>query len=281
MTTSGIKIVTDSAADLSPELAQKYGISVVPLGIRFDDEEYLDGVELSNEAFWQKLAHSAELPSTAAPSPGSFEEVFKQAADEGYAGVVCVCLSSKLSGTFQSASQAARAVEDTISVRVIDSMACTMSQASLCVEAAETAASGGDTDAVVAAVENLHMRSHLFAALDTLDNLKKGGRIGAAGAFFGSILSIKPVITLRDGEVQAESRQRTRSRALDHLIQLVAERAPIDHVWVAHSSAPDLEKFLDLLTPHVAREAIQISHIGPVVGTHAGPGIIGISFASA
>jgi DegV family protein with EDD domain len=274
-----IRIVTDSAADLLPEVAEKHGITVVPLTIRFGDDEFIDGVELSNDAFWQKMAIAQKLPSTAAPSPGAFAEAFRQAAGDSCDAVICISLSSKLSATYQNAVAGARLAEDAIPIHVVDSQACALTQGALVLEAAQ-APDSQSSEEVVNAVQELRKRMSLIAALDTLDNLRKGGRIGAAGAFFGSILSVKPIVALRDGEVQAESRQRTRTRALEYLVDRVKEHAPVDHVGVGHTNAPDLDRFLDMLNPVVSRDTIEISHVGPVVATHTGPGLIAVSFAS-
>lgn len=277
--TDKVKIVTDSASDIPPSLAEQKSIEIVPLTIRFDEEEYVDRLELTADEFWSKTASASTLPSTAAPSPGAFEAVFRAAADQGHTGVVCINLSSKLSATFQAATTAAAAVKDVIDVRLIDSGTCTVGEATLCLEAADLAAGGASLDEVAQAVEDLRGRIRLFGTLDTLENLKKGGRIGAAGAFFASLLSVKPVITIEDGEVKPSSRQRTRSKALAHLAQMVVDAAPIDHVAVAHSGAPDLDEFLERLSPVVSKDQLLVTEIGPVIGTHGGPRLIAVSYA--
>jgi DegV family protein with EDD domain len=276
--TTTIRVVSDSACDLPDELIAKHDIDVVPLTIRFDDEEFVDRVELSNPEFWARAARSATLPSTAAPSPGAFEAAFRRAAEQGATGVVCVTLSSKLSATYQAAVTAARAVADDIDVRVVDSRSVNAGHGLICLQAAELAEAATPLDDLVAQLEEIREQTHIVAALDTLDNLRKGGRIGAASAFFGSLLSVKPIVTLRDGEVQAESRQRTRTRALTHLKNLVEQQAPVDRVAVSHANASDLETFLAMLRPVVGTDNLFVTHIGPVIGAHVGPGVIGVAF---
>jgi DegV family protein with EDD domain len=273
-----VKIVTDSAADLSSDTAATLGVDVVPLSIRFGEQEYVDGIELTTERFWELMAESDELPATAAPSPGAFENAFRAAADAGHAAVVCPTISSKISGTYQIAVTAAAAVKGIVDVRVVDTQACTIAQATIVREAARVAGDGRSADEVVAAVENLRSRVHLFGALDTLDNLKKGGRIGAAGAFFGSLLSVKPIVGLVDGEVKAVARARTRSKAIDHLANTILEHGSPKNVVVGHSFAPDLEDLIKRIEPVVKRSDLTIALIGSVVGTHAGPRLLAVSY---
>lgn len=275
-----VAIVTDSACDLAPSVAGLLGIAVVPLKVRFGSDEYVDGLELSNEQFWAMSATSDALPSTAAPSPGEFATAFRNAAERGADEVVCITLSQQLSATHQSAVIASHDVADAIEVKVVDSSFCTVAQATLCREAARLAADGATGQEVVSAVESLRGRTRLYGTLDTLDNLRKGGRIGRSGAFFGALLSVKPVITIRDGEVQPESRPRTRRRALDWLVD-AASKQPVDHVAVAHAGAPDLEPFLDALAEATGgeRAEIDVADVGPVIGAHGGLRLVAVSFA--
>jgi DegV family protein with EDD domain len=198
---AGVRIVTDSSCDLTDEEVAAHGIEVVPLTIRFGDEELEDRTELSVEAFYDKLAASAVLPETAAPAPGKFEAAFRRQAAAGADAVVCINLSSDLSATMQSAQNAARAVADDLDVRVVDSHSITSGLGTQVLLAAEAAAGGATADEVVALVEDLAARTHVVGALDTLDNLKKGGRIGGAQALLGSLLSIKPIVDISTGKV--------------------------------------------------------------------------------
>lgn len=270
-----VRVVTDSASDLPPPLSEAAGIAVVPLSIRFGDQEFVDREELSTEEFWQRLAASDVLPETAAPSAGAFEETFRRLAGEGADGIVCVNLSSALSATMQSAQLAATALEGTCPVTVIDSKTASMGVGDLALHAARRAAEGAGLDEIVADLEARRGRVHLLAALDTLDYLRKGGRIGGAQAMVGSLLSIKPIIELRDGEVLAAGRVRTRAKAL----RFLAERVPVGRVEtmsVLHANAKDLDELLDLLAPAMPSEGPVTGLIGPVIGVHAGPGTIGV-----
>lgn len=273
-----VRIVTDSACDLPPEMAERHGIEVVPLTVRFGDEELVDRRDLSPRQFWDRLARSDVLPETAAPSPGLFETAYRTAAEDNCPAVVCVTLSASLSATFEAAQLAAQAVADAIRVYVVDSRAVTMGQGLMAVRAAEVAASGGDADDVVRALGGLVQRGRTFAALDTLENLKKGGRIGGAQAFLGSMLSIKPVIEVKGGKVEPESRQRTRAKALRYLVEKVRQHQPIETLAVMHGDAPDLEDMLDLLDPVYPRDRVVVGDVGAVIGTHAGPRVMGVTF---
>ena len=212
-----VKIVTDSSCDLPETLVSELGIDVVPLKIRFGSEELVDRRDLTPAEFWARCGASAELPSTAAPAPGEFEEVFRKAAADGAEGVVCVNLSSKLSATGEAAQAAARAVADAVPVRVVDSLSVTLGEGMIVVEAARRAADGAGLDDIVALAEDMARRTKVYGSLDTLEYLKRGGRIGAAQALLGSILSIKPCIEVVDGKVEPGPKQRTRSRSLQWL----------------------------------------------------------------
>ena len=272
-----IRIVTDSACDLPPELEDKYGISIVPLSIRFGDTEYVDRRDLTPTEFWAKVKASPVLPETAAPSPGAFGEAFEQAISDGADGIVCINLSSELSATMQSAQQAARGV-DKVDVRVIDSRSLTMGQGLMCIAAAEAAQSGASIDEVVAVVEDRKARVKVFAALDTLENLKKGGRVGGAQAMLGSMLSIKPIIEVSSGKVESESKQRTRSRSLKYLADKVQSFGTIEQLAVMHGDAPDIDEFLALLAEFYPRDEIIVGDLGAVIGAHGGPRTMGVTF---
>jgi DegV family protein with EDD domain len=279
---SRVRIVTDSACDLSADTTARLGIEVVPLTIRFGSEEFTDRVELSADAFWSKLAAAAVLPETAAPSPGSFEQAFRAAAEQGATGVVCITLSSKLSATHQSATLAAAAVRDVLDVRVVDSLSITMGLGTMCVVAAEAAAAGASLDAVEAAARDLVGRTHVYGAVDTLENLKKGGRIGGAQAMIGTLLSVKPILDISSGAVEPAGKQRTRAKSFAHLASMVADAVArhgrVEHLAVMHGNATDIDQLLDLLAAHYDRSAIVVGPIGAVIGTHGGKGVVGITF---
>src|SRR4051794_17388140 len=191
-----VRIVTDSACDLPEAACAELGIEVVPLTIRFGEREYVDRKELSTDAFWRELAASSVLPETAAPSVGAFEETFRRLTDEGADGIVCINLSAQLSATMQSAQVAAKALDGEIPIEIVDSQSASMGIGNLVLHAARRARAGASVAEIVAEVESRRAREHVFAALDTLEYLRKGGRIGGAQALLGSMLSIKPVIAV-------------------------------------------------------------------------------------
>jgi DegV family protein with EDD domain len=276
-----VRVVTDSSCDLPADLATELDIDIVPLTIRFGSDEFVDRQDLSPKEFWSRSASSSVLPETSAPSAGAFEAAFRRAADAGADGVVCINLSSQLSATIQSAELAAKALDGELPVRVVDSLSVTMGLGLMCVEAARAAADGAELDHLEQITEDQRNRTKVYGALDTLENLKKGGRIGGAQALLGSMLSIKPIIEVRDGEVHPESKQRTRSRALAYLVEKVKdqkERGEIDRLAVMHGDAPDLDQFLDRLGALHPRDEIVVGDIGAVIGTHAGPRTLGVVF---
>jgi DegV family protein with EDD domain len=276
----GVRVVTDSACDLPDDLAQSLDIEIVPLTIRFGDDELVDRTELTTDDFWRRLAESPLLPETSAPSAGAFESAFRNVVAEGATGIVCINLSSKLSATMQAAQVAAKAVAGDCPVEVVDSLHVSMGQGNLCLVAARRAATGAPLDSIVADVYDRRARTKLYGTLDTLEFLKKGGRIGNARALLGSMLAIKPVVEVRDGVVEESGKVRTRSKALRLLVDRVKEH-PAENVAVLHGNAPDLEELLDLLDPIVPRDDIVVGQIGPVIGTHAGPRVIGVTFQTA
>ncbi len=272
-----IGVVTDSSCDLPDDLLDRAGVAVVPLTIRFGGEELIDREEISPEDFWRRLPAARELPQTAAPSPGAFEAAYHRQAAAGADGVVAVCLSGALSGTLQSAQVAAEAVAADIPVRVVDSRLASAALGLAALRAAETAAAGGGLDEVEAAAVAAAAASGVLGALDTLEYLKRGGRIGGAQALLGELLAVKPLISLEDGMVVPAGRVRTRRKALAALLDHVRALAPrLDAVVVIHGAAPDVDGFAADVAAVVPPERITVSLLGPVVGTHAGPGLIGV-----
>jgi len=275
-------VVTDSACDLPQDVVDQYGITVVPLTIRFGGEEFVDRVDLSPEEFWRRCHTAPTLPETAAPSPGAFEEAFRRAAGAGHDGAVCINLSGKLSATEQAARLAAAAVADVIPVRVVDSRQVSAALGLMVLSAARLAGAGKSIEDIAWAAEEDASRTRLYGAIDTLENLRKGGRIGGAQAFLASMLSIKPIIEVRDGVVEAESRQRTRGKSLRYLADKVREHIDthgrVENLAVLHADAPDLDELLDLLAPLYPRDETMVTKVGAVIGTHAGPRAVGVSF---
>jgi len=277
VSTNHVRIVTDSACDLPQTVADELAIEIVPLTIRIDGNEYIDRKDLSVEEFWAKCAASPTLPETAAPAPGQFENTYRELAADGASSVVTISLSGALSATMQSAELAARSVADLIPVTVIDSRSVTLGLGAIVASCARLAADGGTHDEVVAHARDLAGRTHVWGALDTLDNLKKGGRIGGAKALLASALAIKPIIEVRDGKVEQGGKQRTRSKALAFLVEKVAAVDGLDSLFVLQADCRDVDQFVDMLRPHVDGEIV-VGDIGPVVGSHAGRGTIGVAF---
>ena len=275
-----VHIITDSSCDLSEDDCEQLGISVVPLEIRFGMQSFTDRVELSTADFWKRCRTSDELPSTAAPSPGAFAEAYQRAADAGASDVVVITLSGDLSATIEAAQQAALQPPDGLTCHVVDSRTVSAGLGLLVIAAAELAAAGADGSQIVDAVRAAAQRVRVHAALDTLENLRKGGRIGAAQSLLGSVLSIKPLITVTDGRVEPAGKQRTRSRALAHLVDLVSAEGPnISEIAVMHADCDDVDDFVARIAPLTDSEP-RVMLIGPVVGAHAGVGTIGVVFVT-
>jgi DegV family protein with EDD domain len=273
-----IRIVTDSACDLPEEAVTEHGVRIVPLTIRFGDEEFIDREQLSTSEFWARCAQQPTLPETAAPAPGQFEAAYRDLAADGADGIVVVSLSGAMSATMQSAELAARSVVDLIPVRVVDSRSVTLGLGTIVLAAARLAATGATLDEVEAFARDRAARTRVFGALDTLDNLKKGGRIGNAKALLATALAIKPIIEVVDGQVEQGGKQRTRSKALKFLVEKVRQyEGQISDLAVLHADCSDVDQFVEMVRA-VHTGEIVIGEIGPVVGTHAGRGTIGVAF---
>ena len=280
VTSSAVRIITDSACDLPDSVVQSLGIEVVPLFIRFGDDELVDREQLTTTQFWQRCSVESDLPSTAAPSPGRFEDTVRKLQGEGATGVVIINLSGELSGTIAAARLAAETMKTSLDVRVVDSRTVTMGLGAIVVACARAAQAGGTIDDVEALANDLSARCKVWGALDTLENLKKGGRIGGAKAMLASVLSIKPIIEVRDGVVQEGGKQRTRSKALTFLVDKVREASTnpgISQLCVLHADCSDVDAFVDQLKAVYSGE-ILVGEIGAVVGAHAGRGTIGVAF---
>lgn len=275
---TSVQIVTDSSCDLPEEVIAELNIKIVPLKIRFGETEFVDRFELSTDQFWDKCQSMDELPSTAAPAPGAFVEQFEEAASQGASGVVAIVLSGELSATIEAAQQAALMVKDKIEVKVVDSRTVTMGLGSIVVSAATAAQSGKNIEEISANTIDCVERTQVHAALDTLENLRKGGRIGAAGSLLGSMLSIKPLIEVRNGVVEPAGKQRTRSKALNSIVTVVKEHAEqIEQLCVLHAACEDVDAFVEQIKA-VVNVDVLVGQVGPVVGAHAGLGTIGVAF---
>lgn len=271
-----VHIVVDSTSDIDKEHAQRYGITVVPLTVSFGDQDYLDGVTLGNAEFYQKLATSVDLPKTSTPSITQFEDAYTNAIKAGATGILSIHLSGALSGTLNTATLAAQTVRDKtkVPITLIDSRTVSAGFGYPAMLAAERAKSGASLDELAAYVQTLLDHGKSYFVLDTLDNLQKGGRIGKASAVFGMMLSIKPILGIRDGEVVSLERIRTRAKALNRIIDLVKEQ-PIQHLALAASDDATAQEFAAMLHTFYPGE-IPYFKLGAVIGTHAGPRAVGL-----
>jgi DegV family protein with EDD domain len=273
-----IAIVSCTSADLTPEQAREVGVRLVPLKVSFGDETFDTVTELSNEEFYRKLtAPGAPFPRTAAVNPAQFKEAFAAALDDGAGGVVCITISQKMSATYSAAVQAAGEFEPGV-VEVIDSRTVSQPQGIIVRRAADLAATGAGQAEIVDLAHDLAGRSRLMFTPDTLEYLQKGGRIGRASALLGSVLSIKPILGVEDGEVVALDRKRTSAKARTRLLELAAEQ-DLEEVAVLHTGAPDVEEFRVQVSEacRVPLERIEVVLTGPVAGTHVGPGMVGVT----
>jgi DegV family protein with EDD domain len=276
-TKTPIRLVTDSAADLDFQVLGERGVRVVRLDVRLGKIGPETTSKWSPEEFWQNCARYPELPETSAPSPGAFAEAFTELADDGAEGVVCVTLSSKLSATYQAAVLGASNVADRIEVRVVDSLFATVAEGIVVLDACAAAEAGGDLEAVAAAALSSGERIGLYGALASLDNLRKSGRLGSAQAVLGGLLDIKPVLEVKNGLLELESRPRTRSRSLEYLASKTRGGGELERLAVVHAAAGDVDTFVELVAASVPRDRISVDLLGPVIGAHVGQGTIAVA----
>lgn len=274
-----VRIVTDSTADIPPQLAREAGIEVVPLSVRFGNKIYRDDLDLSKDEFYAMLKAAPDLPTTSVPPPGAFARVYQAAVDSGLQ-VLSIHLSSALSGTYNTAILAASAFENG-KVLVVDSRNCSMAMGWVALMAAEQARAGAPMETIMAMVEDMLPRAHLYAALDTLENLRRGGRIGRAAAFLGTVLNVKPIVTIADGVVTPVEKVRLLNRALVRLVEIAQSHAPIQRMAVAHTDAPETVARLRAMVAEAMPELELITYrAGATVGTLAGAGAVALVFLS-
>ena len=277
-----VKVVTDSTSDLPADLVRNLDIAVVPLNVHFGTEVFKDGVDMSAEEFFDRLPREAELPTTSQPSVGDFVAAYnglRDAAD----GIVSIHISSRMSGTCNSAIQARSEVDPAGPIEIIDTLQASMGVGLVAVQAARAARRGATLSEVAAVARDASERCRVFAGLDTLEYLVKGGRIGRARGMVGSLLRIRPMIIVRDGEAHELGKERTRARVVARLRSTVEEFAPIEEICVLHSTTPDeadalASRVSDLLP---GGKAPLVTRFGPVLGTHVGPGALGIGLLRA
>ncbi len=281
---SAIAIVTDSTSDLDLTEAAEFGISVVPAHVRFGDIDYKDGVDITGDKFYDMLSESRDLPQTSQPSAGEFAEVYGQLAQD-HEHIVSIHVSGKLSGTVQSALTAAQQLQEESSstVHVVDTQSASLGVAYMAREAARLAGEDVPADRIVNHVKYVADLMHVAFSPDTLEYLRRGGRLGAASHLLGSLLRIKPVLTIQDGAIDVLDRVRTRSRVIDRIqtyVESVAgEDRTLTHFGVMHAAAPDFAAELqEACLSRVSATHILSGAIGPAIGTHAGPGAVGVTF---
>lgn len=276
-----IRLVTDTMSQLPAEAVEKYNLHLVPVSVIFNGQPYREGIDISSEEFYDRLTESDELPTTTQPSPGDFQQVYEPLADEGV-DIISIHPPETLSGTINSARQAAQMVEGT-RITVIEVPWIALAEGFIVLEAARAIEGGASYDEVLERINELIPRQNLIFALDTLEYLHKGGRIGGAQALLGSLLRVKPILYLKDGRVEPLDRVRTWSRVPGRLLGLMSEMlgpgdAPI-HVGVLHARNLDAARQLENeIRQQYDIAELYTSEIGPVIGTHVGPGALGVAF---
>jgi len=275
---SRIAVVTDSASDLNPERAAALGIAIVPLIVNFGADTFSAGVNLSKDEFWTRMkAPDAPFPTTAACSPGDFQIAYQKAFDEGAEGIISIHVAGTLSGTIKAA-EIGRAMFKDKDIHVIDSMSASMGEGMLAELAVELGAMGVSAPEIASIVTRRRDDCQVYLALETLEYLKRGGRISGAQAAIGTLLSVKPIIEIKDGKVETVERVRTRGKAREKLIELFAV-APMDRLSILHTTDADVEGFAAELVARIPGgidpSKVTVDLVGPSVGPHLGPGCVG------
>jgi DegV family protein with EDD domain len=272
-----VRIVTDSTCDLPPEIAAANAITVVPLTVIFGDDALEDGTDITPVSFYERLRTSPVLPRTSQPSVDRFQAAYREVAADG-AEIVSIHISSRLSGTLNSASVARETLKHEFHIDLIDSYNVSLGLGLIVLEAARAAAAGATLTEVVAVARRAMDRVSVHLAVDTLEYLQRGGRIGRARSLIGSLLSIKPILTVDQGEVTPFERVRTRTRAHERILELAAGMPRAKDLFVAHGDLPaEAAAALERLRPQLPHTALHTAYIGPVVGTYTGPGAFGIA----
>ena len=274
-----VRIVTDSTADMPAEMAQELGIPVVPLSVVFGEESLKEGIEISHDVFYERLARSKDLPTTSSPSVGDFLDTYRDVLKETDE-IVSVHVSSKLSATYGNATQAAAILADEgARIEVVDSRTVSLGMMFMCQAAVKAAAEGASVEEIRDMIDVMSPRISVYVVLDTLEYVRRGGRIGRARAFLGTMLRVKPILSFDGGEVHPEERVRTRSLALDRLFQLVTSTPDIKEVGVAYSiNAEEAESLRRRIAEALEGVNVQMTRIGAVAGVHGGPGVLGVGF---
>jgi DegV family protein with EDD domain len=271
-----IVFVTDSASDLDPAVATAHGIRVVPLVVTFGADTYRAGVDLSTAEFWERMtAQDAPFPKTAAASPGDVKAIYDGAFAEGADAIVSVHVAGTLSGAIKSA-EIARSMLPDREIHIVDSHGASMAESILCFMGQELAAGGMPAAEIAEVLTDRASDLRMYVSLETLEYLKKGGRISGAQAAIGTLLSVKPIIAVEDGRVETADKPRTRSKSRERCIELITAR-PIERIAILHTMAPDVDAFRDEVVRRAGLDAgsVTVSLVGPSVGPHLGPGCVG------
>ena len=276
-----VKIITDSLSDITSDLAEELGITVVPLIVIFGRESFLDRVTMTTDDFYYRLTHDDIWPTTTQPPPSAFADIYNKMAEETDE-ILVVTLSSKMSGTYESALNAKSLMEKECRIEVIDSQTVAMGLGLIVIAAAKAAQAGANLDEVTGLVRRAMPRSHVITYFDSLKYLAKGGRIGKAQGLLGSLLSVKPLLTMKDGEVAPLTRIRSRAAGIEYLYNFVTGFTNIEELAVEHSTISDeADKLVERLGSIYPKERIYRSTISPVLGTHAGPGALAVTVLEA
>ena len=271
-----IAFVTDSASDLDPAVAKASGIRVVPLVVTFGTETFRAGIDLSTEQFWERMTASGSLfPKTAASSPGEFKAIYEEVFAEGADAIVSVHVSEKLSGTLKAAEIARTALPDR-EIHLVDSQGASMAEAILCFMGQELADRGLSAAEIADTLSDRASDLRMYVSLETLEYLKKGGRISGTQAAIGTLLSVKPIIAVEAGHVETADKPRTRSKSREKCLELITAR-PIERLALLHTMAPDFDEFRAevIRRAGLRSEDVLTSIVGPSVGPHLGPGCVG------
>jgi len=274
-----VAIVTDSTAYLPPEIIQEYQIQVIPLSVIWEGESYQDGVDITTSQFYSRLETSPTLPSTSQPPAGEFKDCFTELLESGK-DVAAILISADISGTVNSALQA-QAELDPSRIEVIDSQTAAMAAGLHVIAAARKAAASGSLDEVAHIARKAQQHTDVVFVVDTLEFLHKGGRIGGAKRFLGSMLNIKPILEMREGKIEAVDQVRTQTRALERMIDLIREKSAGEtplRMAIIHSNVPESAQLLkEQVQATFSPEDLYISELSPAIGTHVGPGTLAIA----
>jgi len=276
-----VKIVTDSLSDITSDLAPGLGVTVVPLTVLFGHESFLDRVTITTDDFYYRLANDATWPTTTQPTPAAFVDVYNELADETDE-ILVITLSSKLSGTYQSALAAKKLLKKKCRIEIIDSLTVAMGMGLVVIAAANKAQGGANLDEMVDFTRRALQRSHFLVYFDTLKYLAKGGRIGKARSLLGSVLSIKPVLTIHEGEMAEKTKLRSQRAGIDYLYNFMTSFPNIELLAVEHTTTPDeADRLVERLSAVFPDERIYRSTVSPVLGVHGGPGAIAVTVLEA